>query len=153
MQCLGVGVLLYMQEGIASEIGKKHLKVQKKKYKELLVRDKKIWKRVCVSGMLATLDKNEEWWFRTSGVNIRMLMLWESMYELQLFRCMGRFSNFKLYKIVEMHLNDEVQMFWQGNWMSESLAGELEGRRDVKRPLMKGCHFDHDNGKKKNLQN
>ena len=28
------------------------------------------------------------------------------------------------------------------------LAGKLEGRRDVEKPLKKGCQIDHDNRKK-----
>ena len=32
--------------------------------------------------------------------------------------------------------------------MFESLAGKLEGRRGVEKPLRNGCQLDHDNGKK-----
>ena len=32
--------------------------------------------------------------------------------------------------------------------MFESLAGKLDGRRGAKRPLTKGCQFNHDNGNK-----
>ena len=32
--------------------------------------------------------------------------------------------------------------------MFESLAGKLENRRGVERPLKNECHLGHDNGKK-----
>ena len=48
-----------------------------KKYRELLVRAKKIGKKFCVSGILLRLGENVEWWSRTLGVNERAHMLCE----------------------------------------------------------------------------
>ena len=34
----------------------------------------------------------------------------------------------------------------ENGWVFESLAGKLDGRRGVKRPLTKGCQFNQTNG-------
>ena len=50
-----------------------------KKYRELLVRAKEIGKKVCVSGILPRLGKNEELWARGKVINERLHMLSESI--------------------------------------------------------------------------
>ena len=57
-------------------------------------------------------------------------------------------DSFKLYKRDGLHLNDKgVKVFARRMDGCLSLAGKLEGRRDIESPLMKGCQFIHDNAR------